>query len=193
MWEVLQEMQPLRYLLALPWARLLEQPIGIQIALGGLLIAFLLGAAAALGRLAALLTEPEAAPKRRKQRFGLKHLALLLIALLPGGLVGTAAVVMAMGKKNWRSDAIRIVDTSMVPAIALAWISSPYFPLPQLADHLFVSGVLGLAFLILQWWATIKLLREAWGEPEKNIPWWPPLALWTQGALLFGSLCLILH
>lgn len=193
MGDTIRSWGPMRWLLSVPWQRLLEQPAGVEIALAALVACVFLGGAAALGRLLALGDEPAARPRKKKgRRFGLKYLALVLVALLPGGLVGTTAVVLAMGKQNWRRDAAYIVDASLVLALALAWLSSPYFPLAELSDNLFVSGTLGLGFALFQFWATLKLLRESLGEPEAKVPWWPPLALWLQGALLFGSLLFIL-
>jgi len=172
---------------SLPWSRLGELPAGAQIALGGLIFAAALGWVAAID---AFLTPDPKTPKR-KRRFGPRALALLVLAILPGGLVGTAAVVLIMGRKDWRRDAIHIVGVSLIPGGLLAWFCSPSSPVERLAFAPRISDAileaLGILFACLHVWALVKLLREAWGEPEDKVPWWPPLALVLQTLLLVAS------
>jgi hypothetical protein len=171
-------------------------PIGARIAAGMLLLMVVVGWAAAfnmaLGRaeIALELRRP-ARRKKSKRRFGLKHLALLLVALLPGGLVGTAAVALILGKKDWRRDAVYIQLAALPVGLALAGLSWPRFPWPELADHIFLTGALGLTYALLQFWTTLKLLRQTWGEPEMSVPWWPACALWMQTLVLAAGAWLL--
>jgi hypothetical protein len=169
-------------------------PLGFWIAAGTLFLCVVFGWSGAVGilgaRLEGLLVQ-RAGKSRKKKDSGLKYLILLLVALLPGGLLGTAAVALLVGRKNWRRDAIGIQFVSLLPAFPLGLLSWSGFPWPWVADDLFLNGTLGLTFALLQLWATLKLLREAWGEPEQKVPWWPPLALWAQ-TLLLADLVLIL-
>ncbi|MFH0939075.1 MAG: hypothetical protein V1899_07325 [Planctomycetota bacterium] len=180
--------------LRLPWDRLHTLYVGEKLALGTLLTVSLLGSVVAINRL--LIGEfhwpkprKSARASRRKKRLGLKHLVLLLIALLPGGLVGTVTVYIVMGKDNWRRDAIWIIGLSTPLALLLALLRAEWLPWPQLSDNLYLSGLLGLIFALLQIWALIKLLRQWWGEPDECVPWWPPATLCLQGMLL--SACVI--
>jgi len=185
------EWPSIREVAVLGWNRVVSLHIGEKLALGVLLGVVLCGAAAAVNR---ILAGEFAAPRprksvktpRRKKGFGLKHLALLLVALLPGGLVGTFVVYAIMGKENWRRDAFAIVGASLVPGLLLLLLRADFFPWPQARDAIYISGLLGLIFGMMQCWALVKLLREWWGEPEECVAWWPPLALWAQGALLAG-------
>ncbi|MCW8133986.1 MAG: hypothetical protein KIS92_26810 [Planctomycetota bacterium] len=190
----LKGIPPVRWLLDLPWARVLDLAIGEQLGLAVLAACVFVGTLAALDR---MTSDPDGAPakpeKKPKKGLRLRHLALVLVALLPGGLVGSAAVVLAMGKAHWRRDAVSIVGLSYTVGALLLWYDSRYFPLPQVADNFHASGVLGIAFGLLTLWATIKLLRELWGEPIAKVPWHPPLALWLQGLQLGAALFLLLH
>jgi len=183
--------------LALPWDRLRTLYVGEKLALSTLLAVALIGGVAAINR---LLAGEFHGPKprksvrtpRRKKGFGLKHLVLLLIALLPGGLVGTVAVYAVMGKDNWRRDAVWIIGLSVPPALLLALLRADWFPWPQLGDTVYLSGLLGMIFALLQIWALVKLLRQWWGEPEECVPWWPPAALCLQVLLLAACVVRIL-
>lgn len=175
---------PVRWLVNLPWWRILELSIGEQLALGVLAVCVLLGGLAALDRMTSDADDPTAAkPKKKRKGLGIRVFAVLLLALLPGGLVGSAAVLLVMGKEGWRRDAVSIVCLSMSVGVLLIWYSSEYFPLSAIAGNFYVSGVLGICFGMLQLWATIKLLREFWGEPIQKVPWYPPLALFLQTSL----------
>lgn len=186
----LTRLPPVRWLLNLPWQRIPELSIGEQLSLGVLTACVVFGTLAALDRMTSDPVDAPAKPKPKKG-LGMRHLALLLVALLPGGLVGSAAVVLAMGKGHWRRDATSIVGLSYSVGAVLLWYSSRFFPLPQFAHDFYVSGVLGIAFGLLNLWATIKLLRELWGEPMAKVPWHPPLALWLQGLQLGTALFLL--
>ncbi|MCY3017811.1 MAG: hypothetical protein NTW87_02100 [Planctomycetota bacterium] len=182
----------------LPWERIPELYIGEQLALGTLLGVTVLGCAAAANRFLAghfSWPKPRKAVKapKRKRGVGIKWLVLGLIALLPGGLVGTAAVYAIMGKENWRHDALRIVGVSMVPAGLLALLRAEGFPWPELREGVYGSATLGLIFGLLHVWAMIKLLRQWWGEPDECVPWWPPAALCLQVLILFGAAVLLLE
>lgn len=186
-WEQLQHTRQLRWLQSLHWHRIAELSTGEHIAWGTLLVCVLLGGLAALDRLTASadLQNPDAPKKpKRRRKFDPRYLVLVLVALLPGGLVGSAAVVLAMGKAHWRRDAISIVAASLPVLWLLLWMRSSYFPLPQVAWNFYITGVFGIAFGLLHLWATVKLLREYWGEPLKKVPWYPPQALWLQSLLL---------
>lgn len=113
---------------------------------------------------------------------------LFLIALLPGGLVGTFAVMSVMGKAQWRQDALKIFAMSLIPAVPLGLLRMEWFPWPHWRDAVYVSGVPGLVFAVLQVWIVIKLLRQWWGEPDEYIPWWPPFVLVLQWLLLAGCI-----
>ena len=65
---------------------------------------------------------------RRPKGFGLRHLVMILVALLPGGMVGMFTLYAIMGKENWRRDSLLITGLALLPAgllIALRW---PDFP-----------------------------------------------------------------
>jgi len=176
----------------LPWERIPALYIGEKLALGTLLAVTLIGSTAAVDRLFSGhygWPKPRKAGKggRRKKGLGVKWLALALIALLPGGLVGMAAVYAVMGQENWRGDAFRIVGMSLVPAALLWLLRLGSLPWPELRDAVYVSGLLGLIFGLLQVWAMLKLLRQWWGEPDECVPWWPPAAYCMQLLLLICS------
>lgn len=160
------------------WPRI---PTGAKIAVIALCVVAALGWLTAIRRL--LLCLRRRRPDAPRSRFS-KYLFVLLVALLPGGLLGTAAVTMIMGKKQWRRDAILIFGLSLLPGWTLAWMCAVDFPFPELAGNIFVHGTLGISFAVLQLWAGIKLLREGWGEPVENVPWWPPLAVWLELVML---------
>lgn len=189
LWGQLQQTRPLRWLLSLHWHRLVELSTGEHIAWGTLLLCVILGGLAALDRLTVSADfQNSDVPKkpRRRRKFDPRYLVLVLIALLPGGLVGSAAVVLAMGKAHWRRDAVAIVGASLPVLLLLLWMQSNYFPIQKIAVNFYVNGVFGIAFGLLHLWATIKLLREYWGEPLQKVPWYPPQALWLQ-ILLLGA------
>lgn len=173
------------------WARLTSLPAGAWIAFGVLALAVALGWAVALNRIAtrldAWLGERRPARKRKKEGRGLKVLGLVFLAILPGGLVGTAAAALIVGKKDWRRDALILQAWSLPLLLLLAWLSRPDCVWPAVAENVFVTGTLGLTAGLLEFWAMLKLLREAWGEPERKVSWWPPLALWGQTLLLAGA------
>ncbi|MBI3831174.1 MAG: hypothetical protein HY291_16770 [Planctomycetes bacterium] len=176
---------PVRWLVNLPWSRLLGLSVGEQIALSVLTLCVLLGGLSALDRMTSDARDPEAAkPRKKKRGLGIRIIALVILALLPGGLVGSAAVLIVMGKEGWRRDAFSIVGLSLVIGVLLVWYSSTYFPFSALANNFYISGVLGITFALTQLWATIKLLREYWGEPIHKVPWYPPLALFLQTSVL---------
>lgn len=164
---------------------------GEKLALGALAAAVIIGCMAAFNRLLAgefswpktrkILKTP-----KRKKGFGLRWVALVLVALLPGGLVGTFAVYAILGKEMWRRDAIWILGISLLPMFLLLGLRQDFFPWPEFRDELFVSGSIGLAFGLLQLWVTLKLLREWFGEPEECVPWWPPAALCLQFLMFAG-------
>jgi hypothetical protein len=80
---------------------------------------------------------------------------------------------------------------SVIPFLAVGWLSWMNFPWPWIAEDIWVNGTLGLTFGLLQLWATLKLLREAWGESPENVPWWPPLALWMQSLFLMDAVLVV--
>jgi len=180
-------------ILALPWWRFQTLYIGEMLALLCLAAVTFIGGVAALDRLfAANFSWPQArrtgrAP-RRKKGLGVKWLALALFALLPGGLVGMFTVYTIMGKARWRSEALRIVGLSLLPAGLLGLLRLERFPLGGDArcSSYTISALLGLVFGLLQVWALVKLLRQWWGEADECIPWWPPLALCLQALLLIA-------
>jgi hypothetical protein len=188
----LTQLEFIQPLLRLPWERLQKLFIGEKIALGTLLGASLLGSVAAVNRFLACefaFPKPRKSVRtpRRKKGFGIKHAVLLLVAILPGGLVGSFAVYAVMGRAMWRRDALIIVGASFVPALLLLLLRASFFPWPHFADEVYISGILGITFGLLHVWAMIKLLREWWGEPEECVAWWPPAALWVQ--LAFFAAC----
>lgn len=175
----------------LPWRRFGELYVGESIALSVLAFATFVCAVAAMNRfLAGDFNWPKKsrAGGSKKRAFGLKYFALLFVALLPGGLVGTFAVYAVMGKDHWRRDALLIVGASLAPALLLILMRATFFPWPGLRDSVYVGGIVGLVFGVLQLWALIKLLRESIGEPDECVPWWPPLALWAQSGLLIAAI-----
>jgi sulfite exporter TauE/SafE len=175
------------------WRALLTLSLGEDIAILFLLFAVLLAGAAAANRFFMLefhkpLPREALPPEPPKKGFGLKHLVLLLIAILPGGLVGSVVVYTVMGKALWRASALKILGLSMIPALALAAMRVKGFPHPEWRDALYIGGVLGLTFGVLQIWIAIKLVREYFGEPDVCVPWWPPAALVLQFGLLTATL-----
>jgi sulfite exporter TauE/SafE len=186
------DIEPLRRVMNMPWERLLTLYIGEKLALAGLLLAVLAGSVAALNRFLTFefsMPVPRESLKsvKRKSGFGVKFLVLLLIAVLPGGMVGAFVLNSVMGKKNWRHDTLRIVGVSLLPALLLLFLRSSFFPWPSRRDTIYISGLLGLIFALLQIWVLLKLLREWWGEPDECVAWWPPLALQAQIVILLAS------
>jgi hypothetical protein len=166
--------------------------VGEKLALGALLGVTLVSAVAATDRLFSGnygWPRQRRAPRtsKRKKGIGVKWVVMALIALLPGGLVGMAAVYAVMGRENWRRDALKIVGMSLVPAGLLGLLRLEQWPWPEMRDAVYVSGLLGLIFGLLHVWALVKLLRQWWGEPDECVPWWPPAALWLQIVMLAGA------
>jgi len=176
------------------WERLAAMSIGEKIAMGTLLFVAILGSIAAVNRYfsghfsAPVPRKTVKVPKRAKG-FGVKYLVLLAVALLPGGMVGMFTVYSIMGTTQWRRDATIIVAGSLIPAALLVALRVESFPWAHLHDSVYVSGLTGLIFALLQCWAMIKLLREWWGEPDECVGWWPPFALCPQ----VGVLCIATH
>ncbi|HYG75823.1 MAG TPA: hypothetical protein VEK08_12535 [Planctomycetota bacterium] len=188
----ISDLHGIRYAIELFWQRVPRLAIGEQMALGALLFACLVGAIAAVNRIlsgqfAWPVERKKVKTPKKKQGFGVKHLVLLLIALLPGGFVASVTVYAIMGKENWRRDSIAVLGLSIIPALLLLAARSKNFPWPDLHDAIYFSGLLGLIFGLLQLWVLIKLLRQWWGEPDECVPWWPPLALLLQWAMLSGA------
>lgn len=180
------------------WHALLSLTLGESLAIVLLMIAVLLAGAAAANRFFMChfirpVPRSELPPEPPKKGFGIKHLVLLLIAILPGGLVGSVVVFAVMGKERWRQSALRILGLSLVPAAMLALMRHPGFPHKEWRDALYVGGVLGLTFGVLQLWICIKIVREYFGEPDICVPWWPPTALWLQTGLLIACCSVLLR
>ena len=179
-----------------PWKYLEAFSAGAWIALGSLALAVVVGWAVSLNaiwqRIEPLLVRRRRSPQK-KRRFGPKHLALILVALLPGGLVGAAAVALVLGKKDWRRDALYIQFAAVPLCAVLGVLCWPAFPWPALADSIFLTGTLGLTCGLLHLWTLLKLLRQAWGEPPAKAPWWPPSALWIQTLVLADIFYIILQ
>jgi hypothetical protein len=184
--------------LALPWWRIHTLYVGEKLALGALLAVTLVGAVAATDRLFAgnygwPKQRRASRTSKRKKGIGVKWVVMALIALLPGGLVGMAAVYAVMGRENWRRDALKIVGMSLVPAVLLGLLRLEQWPWPDMRDAVYVSGLLGLIFGLLHVWALVKLLRQWWGEPDECVPWWPPAALCLQIVMLTGAVIRLLE
>ena len=184
-------------LLELPWHRIETLYIGEKLALASLTLVCVIGWIAAGNRFFACQFSMPANRKtlriqKRKTGFGIKHFVLILIALLPGGMVGMFTIYAIMGKELWRRDALLICGISLVPAALLLGMRLESFPWPQIRDGVYVSGLLGLIFGLLHFWALTKLLREWWGEPDECVAWWPPLALWAQVSMLSAAALRIL-
>jgi len=173
-------------------SRLPDLPIGEKLGLGVLFFACFTGTLAAANRFVSgpfswsVDRATLVLPKQRKG-FGIKHLVLLLIALLPGGLVASFTVYAIMGKGNWRRDSVFVLGLASLPSALLLSARTEHFPWPELSDAIYFSGLLGLIFGMLHLWILIKLLRQWWGEPDECVPFWPPLALLLQWALLLTA------
>lgn len=185
------------------WTALLNLSLGESLAILCLFLAVLFAGAAAANRFfmcyfvrpvprSSLPPEP---PQKRFaiKGFGIKHFVLLLIALLPGGIVGSVVAYAVMGKERWRQSSLRILGLSLLPAAMLALMRFPGFPHKEWRDALYIGGVLGLTFGVLQLWISIKLVREYFGEPDICVPWWPPTALWLQTGLLTACFIVLLR
>jgi hypothetical protein len=189
----LRDLPPVARVVELPWHRVGELYVGEKLALGTLLAVVVIETIAAVNRMFAgnfpwpKPRQKVRAPKRKKG-IGIKWVILTLIALLPGGLVGMAAIYAVMGREHWRRDGLHIVGVSLVPGMLLAVLRAPALPWPELRDTVYVSGLIGLVFGLLHVWVLIKLLREWWGEPDECVAWWPPLALWGQVGMLVGAI-----
>jgi hypothetical protein len=144
-------------------------------------------------RFEAPLARAELPPEPPRKGFGLKHLLLLVIAVLPGGLVGSVLLYTVIGKEHWRASSLGILVLALIPAFALILLRMPWFPHPELRDALYAGGVAGLSFGVLQFWICIKILREYIGEPDVCVPWWPPLAWWFQAGMLALSIHALLR
>ena len=192
--------------LALPWSRVANAPLGIHVYLGTLAGAVLLTGLAAFGCIwrklddpAPPAPEPVADPggsttstRIAKKRFGLKSVALLLIAILPGGLVGSVAVLSLLGKENWRSNAVTIFEFSLIPALGLIWMDLHFHPVVVPAfiqpAHVELEMFFGLTGAFMHFWITLKYLKQYWSEPDERLPMWPPAIWWAQIAQVGGLL-----
>jgi len=182
------------WILDLDWQRLWHLPMSAWIALGPLAFSIVMIGSAAMGSLLRERYPPLPGTvilTPRKNRFGLKAVVLVLIALLPGGLVGAAAIHFLLGKKNWRGDSILILAVSLIPGLFLTYLLSGKFPFPEVAHNFMVRGSAALAFGVMQLWIMAKLLREVWGEPHEKVSWWPALAWILQLVVLAGAVILI--
>jgi hypothetical protein len=182
----------LRRVVDMPWERFWTLYVGEKLALAGLLLAVVTGWVAALNRFLMFefwipIKREELKNPKRRRGFGIKFLALIIIAILPGGLVGAFVLNSVMGKQRWRRDALRIVGLSLAPALLLWILRAESFPWPGRRDTIYISGLIGLVFALLQLWVLLKLLREWWGEPDECVPWWPPVALIAQTLILLAS------
>ena len=191
-WELLPLCEPARSVLSLPWDRFNELPLGAWIGLASLILALLAVGAATLDRLVCAVL-PEPAPTSPGRDGGwFKGAVLLLALILPLGVTVLGALAAIMGAKDWRREAAYLASGSSCLLLLAAWLASPYFPLPALGQSFYLTAFLGLVFAILQVWATVKLLRAYWGEPEASVPLYPPLAWWIQLAMLGVSFYWIL-
>ena len=186
-----RELKTVAWLLHFHWERIGELSTGEKLALSSLLAVTVIEMVSASNRFLLLEFAKPKPPKsvktpKRKKGFGIKHVALLLIALLPGGLVGSFVVYTIMGKEDWRRDAISIMGFSLIPLLLLMLLRASWFPWPEFLDAIYISGLIGLIFALLQVWLMIKLLREWWGEPDECVPWWPPMALCMQAILTWA-------
>jgi hypothetical protein len=172
------------------WSRIMQLPSGAWIGGGTLLVVVLLGWMVALDRMWER-THRHKRPSGQPSKGWLKAVGLAVLFVLPGGMIGAAAVAVIVGKKHWRASAVLIQFLAVVPFLAVGWLSWTGFPWPWIAEDIWVNGTLGLTFGLLQLWATLKMLREAWGEPPENVAWWPPLALWTQTLFLADAALVI--
>jgi hypothetical protein len=173
------------FLSSTAWLRVTALPPGAWIGGGALLLVVLLGWAVALDRMWDRACHTK---KRAEETKGwMKALAFAVLFLLPGGMIGAAAVAVIVGKKYWRASAVLIQFMSVIPFLAVGWLSWTGFPWPWIVEDIWVNGTLGLTFGLLQLWATLKLLREAWGEPKAKVAWWPPMALWMQTLFLVDA------
>ena len=184
---------PVREIIELPWDRIQNLAVGEQLALLAMAVVSGLVGLMALNRFLAVefskpLPRSEVPTPRRKKGFGLRYLWVLAAAVLPGGLVATFTVPLLMGKERWREDALRIFLISLIPLFGLVVLHVTGEELLHELLFFWISALVGLTFSILQVWLGIKLLREALGEPEECVAWWPPLAFCAQIALLYWTL-----
>lgn len=168
------------------WARIMQLPPGAWIGGGTLAVIVLLGWAVAIGRMWER-AQRRKKPSGKESKGWLKAVGFAILFVLPGGMIGAAAVAVIVGKKHWRASAVLIQFLSVIPFLAVGWLSWTGFPWPWIAEDIWVNGTLGLTFGLLQLWATLKLLREAWGERPNRVAWWPPLALWMQTLFLMDA------
>jgi len=173
------------------WARIAQMPPGAWIGGGTLAFVTILGWAVALGRIWDRLRRRRK-PSGRESKGWLKAVGFALLFVLPGGMIGAAAVAVIVGRKHWRASAVLIQFLATIPFLAVGCLSWTEFPWPWIAETIWVNGTLGLTFGLLQLWATLKLLREAWGEPPEKVAWWPPLALWMQTLFLLDAALAVL-
>ncbi len=193
LWNALAAGEPFRTVLAWPWWKLRELPLGAWLVLGALLLCVLtVGLAAASHALTRMISSkpPQSAEIRTSARkpWGVKALALIVLAILPMGLTAAGLIYLVMGKAHWRRDALALSLSSLLFLAPLAWLASPYFPYAEWQRNEWAWLVLALGFALVQLWALVKLLREYWGEPDDRVPLWPPAAWWLQGILLAGCL-----
>ena len=121
----------------------------------------------------------------------MKALVLVLVAILPGGLVGSAAILALLGKERWRRDSEFILSYSIIPTLGVVWLSTHLtsLPIPPVIApvHFELELFCGLTGGFMHFWIMLKCLKQYWGEPDERIPWWPPVVWWVQ-LLLFGAL-----
>lgn len=185
--------EPLRTVLAWPWWKLRNLPLGAWLVLSVLVFCVgALGLAAASHALARMIkskpNQPAELPPGARKPWGLKALALIVLAVLPMGLTAAGLIYLVMGKAHWRRDALALGLSSLIFLAPLAWLASPYFPYTEWQRNEWAWLVLALGFALVQLWALVKLLREYWGEPDDRVPLWPPAAWWLQGLLLASCL-----
>ncbi|HLX63977.1 MAG TPA: hypothetical protein VKX17_22080 [Planctomycetota bacterium] len=175
------------------WTGVTHANLGMILAIGTLALWTLAGWAVTLGRMALRLRNlfRKKRPPKEPNPW-VKRIGVALAFLVPGGLVGTAAVALVMGKENWRRDAVLIVGAAMIPGAALWWLNTADFQYPVLHESLILQCTLAVTFGVLHLWAAIKLMRETLGEPVEKVRWWPPLGLWLQTCVLATGLGLLL-
>lgn len=174
------------------WTGVTHAHLSVELALGTLAVTVLAGWVVALGRMCVRVRDffwKKRATGEKKS--WPKRVGLVLAVLLPGGLVGTAAVALVMGKEHWRRDVVWIVGAAMIPAAALMWLNAADFPFPRLHESLVLQCTLAVSFGVLHLWVAIKLMREAFGEPADKVRWWPPLGLWLQTCVLVTGIVLV--
>lgn len=175
------------------WAGVVHANFGVKMALATLAVCVVAGWVVALARMVMRVRRffrKKEVPREKNP--WIKRIGVALAILVPGGLVGTAAVALVMGKELWRRDAVWIVGAAMLPGAALWWLNTVEFPYRFLHDSLLLHCALAVSFGVLQLWVAIKLMREAFGEAAEKVRWWPPLGLWLQTCVLVTGLALLI-